>query len=419
MSTSSESPARTSMADRRTLDRDRNSDRSDRDRSDRSDRDRPQRDRPGDTLAEAATPEIPTFVLPAATTTGIWLPGARDPRRGYIATSPVREAAATGFDVLADQLPPVPLTAHQAEGRWGADAIGRAVGLLTELHVDRTSYGWRLTASAGKDERLEDSALIEAFDAIAEYGASRPGQIQISLPGPWTLVTALSLSSGARVLGDYGARRDVVQAYAFGIAAFTDRIAGLGMQPTVRLVESRLNPVLTGTWPTVSGWASLPAISETQVWAALESTLRHLPPAVLALPNLDPLRLQGKEIPAAEAVRRTGARSVSVPLASLRAHSWEQLAILAEAGLGTWIKLPTEAGGRSDAVNHWCERIRTPWSRIGMGVASLRGFGILAGPELPMTYPPLLEDQQGIGPERNRGTMTIAAGLRRALEEIE
>ena len=419
MSTSSESPAPTSMADRRTLDRDRNSDRSDRDRSDRSDRDRPQRDRPGDTLAEAATPEIPTFVLPAATTTGIWLPGARDPRRGYIATSPVREAAATGFDVLADQLPPVPLTAHQAEGRWGADAIGRAVGLLTELHVDRTSYGWRLTASAGKDERLEDSALIEAFDAIAEYGASRPGQIQISLPGPWTLVTALSLSSGARVLGDYGARRDVVQAYAFGIAAFTDRIAGLGMQPTVRLVESRLNPVLTGTWPTVSGWASLPAISETQVWAALESTLRHLPPAVLALPNLDPLRLQGKEIPAAEAVRRTGARSVSVPLASLRPHSWEQLAILAEAGLGTWIKLPTEAGGRSDAVNHWCERIRTPWSRIGMGVASLRGFGILAGPELPMTYPPLLEDQQGIGPERNRGTMTIAAGLRRALEEIE
>ena len=419
MSTSSESPAPTSMADRRTLDRDRNSDRSDRDRSDRSDRDRPQRDRPGDTLAEAATPEIPTFVLPAATTTGIWLPGARDPRRGYIATSPVREAAATGFDVLADQLPPVPLTAHQAEGRWGADAIGRAVGLLTELHVDRTSYGWRLTASAGKDERLEDSALIEAFDAIAEYGASRPGQIQISLPGPWTLVTALSLSSGARVLGDYGARRDVVQAYAFGIAAFTDRIAGLGMQPTVRLVESRLNPVLTGTWPTVSGWASLPAISETQVWAALESTLRHLPPTVLALPDLDPLRLQGKEIPAAEAVRRTGARSVSVPLASLRPHSWEQLAILAEAGLGTWIHLPSAAGGRSDAVKHWCERIRTPWSRIGMGVASLRGFGILAGPELPMTYPPLLEDQQGIGPERNRGTMTIAAGLRRALEEIE
>jgi len=402
MSTSSESPAPTSMAEPRT-----------------SDRESSDRDRPGATPTEAAAPDVPMSVLPAATTTGIWLTGARDPRRGYIATSPVREAAASGFDILADQLPPVPLTAHQSEGRWGVDAIGRAVGLLTELHVDRTSYGWRLTASAGKDERLEDSSLIEAFDAIAEYGGSRPGQVQISLPGPWTLVTALSLSSGARVLGDYGARRDVVQAYAFGIAAFTDRIAGLGMRPTVRLVESRLNPVLTGTWPTVSGWASLPAISETQVWAALESTLRHLPPTVLALPDLDSLNLQGKEIPAAEAVRRTGARSVSVPLASLRPHSWEQLAILAEAGLGTWIHLPAAAGVRSDAVNHWCERIRTPWSRIGMGVASLREFGIIAGPELPLTYPPLLEDQPGIGPEHNRGTMTIAAGLRRALEEIE
>ncbi|SMX72742.1 hypothetical protein BI49514_00781 [Brevibacterium iodinum ATCC 49514] len=402
MSTSSESPEPTSMAEPRT-----------------SDRESSDRDRPDSTPTEPAVPDVPTSVLPAATTSGIWLPGARDPRRSYIATSPVREAAASGFDLLADQLPPVPLTAHQSEGRWGADAIGRAGGLLTELHVDRTSYGWRLTASAGKDERLEDSALIEAFDAIAEYGGFRPGQVQISLPGPWTLVTALSLSSGARVLGDYGARRDVVQAYAFGIAAFTDRIAGLGMQPTVRLVESRLNPVLTGTWPTVSGWASLPAISETQVWAALESTLRHLPPTVLALPDLDSLHLQGKEIPAAEAVRRTGARSVSVPLASLRSHSWEQLATLAEAGLGTWIHLPPTAGGRSDAVNHWCERIRTPWSRIGMGVTSLREFGIIAGPELPLTYPPLLEDQQGIGPEHNRGTMTIAAGLRRALEEIE
>ena len=200
----------------------------------------------------------PDTVVPAATTTGIWFPTVRDRRAGYIATSPVREAAAAGFDLLDQQLPPVPLTAHRAEDRWGAEAIGRAVGLLTDLHVDRTSFGWRLTASAGKDERVEDSALAEAFDAIAEYGQSWPGQIQLSLPGPWTLVTALSLRSGARVLGDHGARRDVVQAYAFGIAAFTDKIAALGMQPTVRLVETRLKPVLTGTWPSVSGWRSLP-----------------------------------------------------------------------------------------------------------------------------------------------------------------
>jgi hypothetical protein len=366
-----------------------------------------------------AEPVVPTTVLPAGTTTGIWFPGVRDRQRGYIATSPVREAAAAGFDLLADDLPPVPLTAHLGEDRWGADAIGRAVGLLTDLHVDRTSYGWRLTASAGKDERLEDSALIEAFDAIAEYGHSRPGQVQLSLPGPWTLVTALSLGSGARVIVDYGARRDVVQSYAFGIAAFADRIASLGMQPTIRLVETRLTPVLTGTLPTVSGWRTLPAISETQVWAGLESTLRHLPPTVLSLPDLDPLHLRGAQITGAEVVRRTGASSVSVPLATLNAHSWEQLAILAEAGLGLWLHLPSEAGTRPDAVNHWVDRIRTPWSRIGMGTAGLRDFGIIAGPELPMTYPPLLETTNATSPEHNQGTITIAAGLRRALEEIE
>ncbi|WP_181276043.1 hypothetical protein [Brevibacterium oceani] len=375
----------------------------------------------GSTSAEPteSTTVLPATVLPAATTTGIWFPGVRDSSRGYIATSPVREAAATAFDVLADDLPPVPLTAHLSEDRWGADAIGRAVGLLTDLHVDRTSYGWRLTASAGKDERREDSALIEAFDAIAEYGQSRPGQVQVSLPGPWTLVTALSLSSGARVLADHGARRDVIQAYAFGIAAFAERISSLGMQPTIRLVEARLTPILTGTWPTVSGWGSLPAISETQVWAALESTLRHLPPTVLSLPDLAPLHLRGAQITAAEVVRRTGASSVSVPLATLKAHGWEQLAILAEAGLGLWLRLPSDAGAHPDAVNHWVDRIRTPWSRIGMGVTGLRKIGIIAGPELPLTYPPLLETTHATSPEHNRGTMTIAAGLRRALEEIE
>lgn len=388
---------------------------------------------PGQSVAEVepTAGADPTTVRPAATTTGIWLPGPRDPAAGYIATSPVREAASVAFDILGDQLPPVPLGAHRADDRWGADAIGRAVGLLSDLHVDRASFGWRLTSSAGRDERIEDSALGEAFDAVAEYGQGSTGQIQLSLPGPWTLVTALSLSSGAGVLGDHGACRDVIQSYVFGIAAFTDRLAGLGMQPTLRLVESRLNPVLTGTWPTVSGWRTLPAVSESQVYAALESTLRHLPPVVLSLPDLRPLRLQGAEITAAEVVRRTGARSVSVPLDGLRAQGWEQLATIAEAGVGAWLHLPFTAGQRPTEVKTWLDRIRTPWTRIGMNSSTLADFGILAGEELPLGYPPLLETGADFAggsvagadsettTDRGRGTMRIAAGLRRALGENE
>ncbi|MBR7502667.1 DAK2 domain-containing protein, partial [Mycobacterium tuberculosis] len=61
--------------------------------------------------------------------------------------------------------------------------------------------------------------------------------VQISLPGPWTLVTALSLPSGARVLGDSGARRDVVQAYAFGISDLAERIRRLGPDVVIRFAE--------------------------------------------------------------------------------------------------------------------------------------------------------------------------------------
>lgn len=370
----------------------------------------------------------PTTLTPAGTTTGIWIPGPRHEvgsgsvtgAAGYIANSPVREAAAAAFTHLGEQLPPMPLIAHRSEDRWGTDAVGRAVGLLTELHVDRASFGWRLTSAAGRDERLESSALNEAFDAIAEYGEGYSGPVQVSLPGPWSLVTALSLASGAPVLGDLGARRDVIQAYAFGLAAFADKLSTLGVQPVVRLVETRLHRILTGTWPTVSGWATLPAVSETQVYAALQSTLRHLPPVLLSLPDFDPLQLQGKEITAAEVVRHTGATAVSVPLASLKAHGWEQLAMISEAGIGTWMGLPPNAGLQPKEVKHWLNRIMTPWNRIGMSTTSLRDFGVLAGDELPMTYPPLLTPVDGDGAENiSTGTMMIAAGLRRAFEEIE
>ncbi|WP_309132363.1 hypothetical protein [Brevibacterium sp.] len=375
-------------------------------------------------------------VEPSASTTGIWIPtgGADD-----LEARPAHQAARTAFDVLGDDQPPLPLVAHRSADRWGADGIGRGLGLLRELHVDRTSFGWRLTSAGGKDERLESSALGEAFDALAESGEGFAGSVQMSLPGPWTLVTALSLNSGAPVLGDHGARRDVIQAYAFGIADFAEKIARAGMQPVIRLVESRLEPVLTGAWPTASGWQTLPAVSENLVYAALRSTQTHLPPVLLSLPDLDPLTLRGKSIPAAEVIRGIGAHAVSVPWATLRAHSWEQLATLAEAGVGTWVQLPASAGANPGEVKRWRARLVEPWTRIGMGARTLREFGVLAGEELPLNYPPFLPEtdaaamgssragagtdsgsgRAGAGRGPSRGHMMIAAGLRRALEEIE
>ncbi len=359
-------------------------------------------------------------VAASATTTGIWIPEG-DAAGAEI--RPAHQAARTAFDILADHQPPLPLVATRSADRWGAEAIGRGLGLLRELHVDRASFGWRLTPTGGKDERLESSALGEALDALAESGEGFTGSVQVSLPGPWTLVTGLSLNSGAPVLGDHGARRDVIQSYAFGVADLAEKIARTGMRPVIRLVESRLERVLTGTWPTASGWQTLPAVSENHVYAALRSTLAHLPPVLLSLPDLDPLELRGKAIPAAEVVRSIGARAVSVPWETLRAHSWEQLAVLAEAGVGTWVQLPVSAGASPGEVKRWRQRLVEPWTRIGMGVRTLREFGVLAGEELPLSHPPFLPETDSAradsGAGLSRGHMMIAAGLRRALEEIE
>lgn len=350
---------------------------------------------------------------PSASTTGIWYPEAE--RSADF--SPARQAASAGFEILADGLPPIPLCAHRTHDTWGADAVGRGLGLLGDLHVDRTSFGWRLTGASGKDERLESAGLREAFDVMAEYGEGYTGRVLLSLPGPWSLVTALSLSSGAPVLADHGARRDVIESYALGVAEFCRQIGGLGFEPVIRFSESRLRPVLTGTWPTVSGFGSLRAISETEVYGALSRTVAALPPVLFSLPDLSALVLQGKSITAGQILKASDAAAVSVPLYSLDSRGWEQMAMIAEAGLGTWLHVPETAGADSSAVMKWREAIVTPWTKIGMGRSTVRDFGVLAGPELPLEFPPFLG--HNVTENLNRGHMMIAAGLRRALEEIE
>ncbi|MYM19896.1 hypothetical protein GSY69_07935 [Brevibacterium sp. 5221] len=333
-----------------------------------------------------------------------------------------REAAAASFAELGEGLPPLPLLAAPAVGetRWAVDAVGCAAALLDGLPVDRDSYGWRLAAGAGRDLRRERSRTARALEAAEEYGAGFEGRALLSLPGPWTLLSALSLPGGGRALADPGAVRDVLQAYAAGAEQLLARAQrALGQAPRVRLLETALDAVLAGRVPTVSGLRTLPAVPEAAVVGGLRSFLRRTgEDTIIALPRLGSVEVRGARLRREDLLADAGAGAIAVPLPADspagRAH-WERLAEAADSGTEVWLRLPADAGAEPGEVTRWVDAVRRPWTALGMPAAAAAALGVLTGWELPVDDPPLLPADAAPAGARTR--LRLAARIAAALEE--
>ena len=372
--------------------------------------------------------------MSVASTTGVW------------ANIDPREAVAHGADLASTHphLLPFPLMSSPAAGgtRWAADALGLAVQLLPGLPADIGPAGWRLlggraaTAARTLDARREASRLSRAFDALGEYAESSDLPVLVSVPGPWTLTRRLGLPDESPVLGDPGARRDVLQSYAHGLLGLRERIhrvvAGSPDTPLdrvrIRLVEEDLDAILTGRVPTVSGYRTLPAVPDAHVVAGLRSVVQRTGEGtILSLPGLSTVRIGGKDIPHTSLVDDAGVRHLCVPLrpvswasetdplAPALLRQWERLAEWTETGGGVWLRIPGEAAAAAGSVTSWVEAAALPWTRVGMGRAGLADFGILTGEELPTGSVPLLPEQASA--QRSRTHVQMAGALARAFAD--
>jgi len=372
--------------------------------------------------------------MSAASTTGVW------------ANIDPREAVAHGADLASTHphLLPFPLMSSQAAGgtRWAADALGLAVQLLPGLPADIGPAGWRLlggraaTAARTLDARREASRLSRAFDALGEYAESSDLPVLVSVPGPWTLTRRLGLPDESPVLGDPGARRDVLQSYAHGLLDLRERIhrvvAGSPDTPLdrvrIRLVEEDLDAILTGRVPTVSGYRTLPAVPDAHVVAGLRSVVQRTGEGtILSLPGLSTVRISGKDIPHTSLVDDAGVRHLCVPLrpvswasetdplAPALLRQWERLAEWTETGGGVWLRIPGEAAAAAGSVTSWVEAAALPWTRVGMAREGLADFGILTGEELPTGSVPLLPETASA--QRSRTHVRMAGALARAFAD--
>ena len=175
----------------------------------------------------------------------------------------------------------LPEFAHLPElpGRGaGADLIGRSAALLVDLAVDLTPAGWRLVPRPGIDQRRAKEFLDRDLDALYDVAGGYTGPFKVQAAGPWTLAAGLERTRGDRAVVDAGARRDLAQSLAEGIAGHVSAVASRlpGATVLVQLDEPSVPAVLQGGLPTVSGFGKLAAVEATVVEQELADLVRRI-----------------------------------------------------------------------------------------------------------------------------------------------
>lgn len=276
----------------------------------------------------------------------------------------------------------------------GSDDIGRTAVLLGELPVDLQPHGWRLVDRPGRDSRRAASALSTDFNVLADLVGSENDpapRLKVHCRGPLSMAANLHLHNGERALLDHGARRDLQDALADGIAGLLRRAATAcpGAELTLQFDEPEITAILAGTIPTASGYRTLRAVPRHELietWTALTEAARVAGAAVVVV------ALRATE--ALPLLLRTPGLGFAVPLAGTTPQTWETIAELVEGGRPFWAGVPLP-GQRPPKVRDTAESVIRPWRGIGLPLTNLGSVRLTPAGSLAE-----------LGPERARGILT-------------
>ena len=190
---------------------------------------------------------------------------------------------AEALRLVLGELPDFPHLPELPGRGAGADLIGRSAALLVDLAVDLTPAGWRLVPRPGIDLRRAHDLLARDLDALHEVLEAWTGPLKVQAAGPWTLAASLERERGDRAVVDPGARRDLGQSLAEGVAAHAAAVQARapGARIVVQLDEPSVPAVVQGALPTASGFGKLPAVEESVVEQELGAVVARIPHPVV------------------------------------------------------------------------------------------------------------------------------------------
>lgn len=174
--------------------------------------------------------------------------------------------------MIAGELPELPFLAELPERGVGADAVGRAIGLLVDIHAEVVPSGWRITSGPTREVARAKDFLAWDLDALEEHYAGAP-QVKIQVCGPWTVAARTEVMSGNRIITDAGAVRDLAESLAEGLAAHVTQVRRRlpGTQVLLQIDEPALRDVVEGNLRTASGFGTVRAIGRQRAEELLRS----------------------------------------------------------------------------------------------------------------------------------------------------
>jgi len=251
---------------------------------------------------------------------------------------------ADAIKIAFSECPDLPYLPELPARGPAAQLIGRSTALLAGLAVDLQPAGWRLTDASGRDHRLAVSTLRADLDLLEEFAQGYEGTLKLSVAGPWTLAAMMERPRGDRVLGDPGARRDLNQSLAEGIAQLVAELVRRlpDIEPLVQLDEPMLPAVLAGTIANASGLSRHRAIEPPEVSGALIYTVDRLASTPIAV-HCCAAR------PPVELLRSAGASGVLVDIDQLSRADWDDIGASLVAGV--WIGMGALPTDRTPTLN--------------------------------------------------------------------
>lgn len=258
-----------------------------------------------------------------------------------------------------------------------ATMTGRATAVWAELGADLQPVGWRLTGGGtGVDQRRARSLLGQDLDRLEEATQGYAGRLKVQVCGPWTLAATVERPRGDRVLGDHGARRDLVAALAEGIGA---HVADLrrrvpAAEVVVQVDEPALPAVLAAQVPTASGFSRHRRVDPPEASAALELVLGAITAA-----GAEPwVHSCAADVPV-DLLVGAGARGVLVDLDVLAPTAYDGLARTLEDGGTVGLGVVPGVGSGAPQPGQLIERVLRFTEMLGLDPEEV-GSGLLLTP---------------------------------------
>ena len=211
----------------------------------------------------------------------------------------------------------------------GSDMVGRALGLFDGFGFELSPTGWRVADHPASHQRGARARLRDDLDVLEERAQGYDGRFKVALCGWWTILAAVDLQRGGKMLSDPGAVRDVVQA---GRAAALDLVAEVSRRlPAadciLQIDEPGLAAVLAGGVPTESGISRYRAVEPEPVARSFQD-----------LPARTVVHSCASQVPIG-LLRGAGITQVSLDGGLVDTSGWDAIAEHIDAGATLWLGL--------------------------------------------------------------------------------